>query len=113
MFSGSGWKLRSFVPIIAVPPGGIDLKNNATDQLVPTSNPWSGRARVFQQADKLRVSNLSWGGELSYSPTAEKSQNLSDQEWKYIEPHLPAPSGHGRPRIHTLREILNATSFYV
>jgi putative transposase len=30
----------------------------------------------------------------------------------YIEPHMPAPKGHGRPRIHSLREILNAT-FYV
>jgi putative transposase len=38
--------------------------------------------------------------------------DLSDQEWKYIEPHMPTPKGHGRPRIHSLREILNAT-FYV
>jgi transposase len=30
----------------------------------------------------------------------------------YIEPHLPAPKGHGRPRIHDLREILNAV-FYL
>jgi hypothetical protein len=34
--------------------------------------------------------------------------DLSDAEWNYIEPHLPAPKGHGRPRIHDLREILNA-----
>ena len=38
--------------------------------------------------------------------------NLSDAEWNYIEPHLPAPKGYGRPRIHDLREILNAV-FYV
>src|SRR5215211_5477876 len=38
--------------------------------------------------------------------------DLSDAEWNYIEPHLPAPTGHGRPRIHDLREILNAI-FYV
>ncbi len=38
--------------------------------------------------------------------------DLSDEEWKYIEPHIPTPSGHGRPRIHSPREILNAT-FYV
>jgi putative transposase len=37
--------------------------------------------------------------------------DLSDAEWNYIEPHLPAPKGHGRPRIHDLREILNAV-FY-
>ena len=34
--------------------------------------------------------------------------DLSDAEWNYLEPHLPAPTGHGRPRIHDLREILNA-----
>jgi putative transposase len=38
--------------------------------------------------------------------------DLSDAEWNYIEPHMPAPKGHGRPRIHDLREILNAV-FYV
>ena len=38
--------------------------------------------------------------------------DLTDAEWSYIEPHLPAPKGHGRPRTHDLREILNAV-FYV
>jgi putative transposase len=38
--------------------------------------------------------------------------NLSDDEWNYIEPHMPAPQEHGRPRIHSPREILN-TIFYV
>ena len=38
--------------------------------------------------------------------------DLSDAEWKYLEPHMPAPKGHGRPRTHDLREILNAT-FYL
>jgi putative transposase len=38
--------------------------------------------------------------------------DLSDAEWSYIEPHLPAPKGHGRPRTHDLREILNAV-FYL
>jgi putative transposase len=38
--------------------------------------------------------------------------DLSDAEWNYIQPHLPAPKGHGRPRIHDLREILDAV-FYV
>src|SRR5215207_9559733 len=33
--------------------------------------------------------------------------DLSDAEWNYIEPHMPAPKGHGRPRTHDLREILN------
>jgi putative transposase len=38
--------------------------------------------------------------------------DLSDAEWNYIQPHLPAPKGYGRPRTHDLREILNAV-FYV
>src|SRR5829696_8697527 len=38
--------------------------------------------------------------------------DLSDAEWNYIEPHLPDPKGHGRPRTHSLREILNAV-FYL
>src|SRR5215211_2277716 len=38
--------------------------------------------------------------------------DLSDAEWKYIEPHMPAPKGHGRPRAHSPREILDAV-FYV
>ena len=38
--------------------------------------------------------------------------DLSDAEWNYIEPHMPASEELGRPRIHSPREILNAT-FYV
>src|ERR671912_2366408 len=30
--------------------------------------------------------------------------DLSDAEWSYIEPHLPAPKGHGRPRTHSPRD---------
>jgi putative transposase len=38
--------------------------------------------------------------------------DLSDVEWNYIQPHMPAPKGYGRPRTHDLREILNAV-FYL
>lgn len=38
--------------------------------------------------------------------------DLSDAEWNHIEPYIPTPEGHGRPRSHSLREILNAI-FYV
>jgi putative transposase len=34
--------------------------------------------------------------------------DLSDEEWSYIEPHLPTPKAPGSPRVHTLREILDA-----
>jgi putative transposase len=38
--------------------------------------------------------------------------DLSDAEWACLEPHLPTPKPGGRPRIHTVREILDAV-FYV
>ncbi len=38
--------------------------------------------------------------------------DLSDQEWEALEPHLPVPRAPGRPRLHPLREILLAV-FYV
>jgi putative transposase len=34
--------------------------------------------------------------------------DLSDAEWRCLEPHLPAPTAHGRPRLHSPREILDA-----
>src|SRR3712207_398512 len=39
--------------------------------------------------------------------------DLSDAEWNYIEPHMPAPKGYGRPRTHSLREILNAIFYFL
>src|SRR3954470_24449189 len=39
--------------------------------------------------------------------------DLSDAEWSCLEPHLPAPKATGRPRLYSLREILNAIFFYV
>jgi putative transposase len=38
--------------------------------------------------------------------------DLSDEEWEVIESHLPIPRTPGRPRLHPLREILDAV-FYV
>src|SRR5918995_1471459 len=38
--------------------------------------------------------------------------DLSDAEFRHIEPHLPAANQRGRPRIHPPREILNAV-FYI
>ena len=38
--------------------------------------------------------------------------DLSDAEWECIEGLLPTPQNEGRPRLHSLREILNAI-FYV
>ena len=38
--------------------------------------------------------------------------DLSDDEWKCLDPHLPGPKRRGRPRTHSLRAILDAV-FYV
>ena len=38
--------------------------------------------------------------------------DLSDEEWRQLEPHLPAPKWRGRPRLHSPRQIVNAV-FYV
>jgi putative transposase len=38
--------------------------------------------------------------------------DLSDNEWGYIKPYLPVPTGRGRPKIHGSRAILDAV-FYV
>ena len=39
--------------------------------------------------------------------------DLSDAEWECIEPHLPTPRAPGRPRTHSLREILDAIFYMV
>ena len=36
--------------------------------------------------------------------------DLSDEEWSFLEPHLPIPIATGRPKMHSAREILNALS---
>jgi putative transposase len=38
--------------------------------------------------------------------------DLSDAQWALVEPHLPTPKPGGRPRVHALREILDAV-FYI
>jgi putative transposase len=38
--------------------------------------------------------------------------DLSDEEWSFLEPHLPVPNATGRPKMHSTREVLNAV-FYI
>jgi putative transposase len=38
--------------------------------------------------------------------------DLTDTEWSCLASHLPASKGNGRPRLHSLREILDSI-FYV
>src|SRR5947209_8905200 len=38
--------------------------------------------------------------------------DLSHTEWTYVEAHLPSPKAGGHPRVHPLREIVNAV-FYI
>ena len=39
--------------------------------------------------------------------------DLTDEHWEILEPLLPRPSVRGRPREHSLREILNAIFYRV
>jgi putative transposase len=39
------------------------------------------------------------------------STDLTDAEWSALAPHLPAPKAGGRPRRHSVREILNAICY--
>jgi len=56
-----------------------------------------------------------------WTPTTRKRHNrkanryqtdVTDEEWRVIEPHLPAAKGTGRPRAWPMREIINGI-FYV
>ena len=56
-----------------------------------------------------------------WTPTTRKKHNrkanryqtdVTDEEWRAIEPHLPAAKGTGRPRAWPMREIINGI-FYV
>jgi len=38
--------------------------------------------------------------------------DLSDAEWRCIEPYIASPNRRGRPRIHSLRRVLDAV-FYI
>ena len=56
-----------------------------------------------------------------WTPTTRKKHNrnanryqtdVTDKEWRVIEPHLPAANSTGRPRAWPMREIINGI-FYV
>ena len=60
-------------------------------------------------------------GVAMWTPTTRKKHNrkanryqtdVTDEEWRVIEPHLPAAKGTGRPRAWPMREIINGI-FYV
>ncbi len=53
-----------------------------------------------------------WLGTLPSMMRKEYPTDLSDVEWSWLEPYLPTHAGTGRPRIHSLREILDAV-FYI
>ena len=44
--------------------------------------------------------------------TPRYASDLTDAEWRLVEPYLPAPSRLGRPRARPMREIVNGI-FYV
>ena len=44
--------------------------------------------------------------------TPRYASDLTDAEWRLIEPYLPPPKRRGRPRVHSMREIVKGI-FYV
>jgi putative transposase len=40
------------------------------------------------------------------------STDLTDTEWEYLKPHVPASNKRGRPKTHTTRQVFNAI-FYI
>ncbi len=56
---------------------------------------------------------MRWLGRIPSIMRRAYQTDLSDAQWAYLEPHLPStPKATGRPRLHDLREILDAV-FYV
>src|SRR5215213_11439367 len=53
-----------------------------------------------------------WLGTLPSMMRRAYPTDLSDVEWACLEPYLPTRVGTGRPRLHSLREILDAV-FYI
>jgi hypothetical protein len=51
-----------------------------------------------------------WLGTLPSMIRRAYPTDLSDVEWSCLEPYLPAHAGTGRPRVHSLREILSTPS---
>ncbi len=39
--------------------------------------------------------------------------DLTDARWEMLEPHLPVPKPGGRPRLHSIREILDSVFWVV
>src|SRR3712207_4467184 len=39
--------------------------------------------------------------------------DLSDTQWSRLRSYLPTPNAQGRPRTHSLRDVLDAIFFYV
>ena len=46
-------------------------------------------------------------------PRRSYSSDLSDEEWRILQPLVPEAKPGGRPRIHQTRELLDAIFFYV
>jgi putative transposase len=70
---------------------------------------------LFTQVPKETVRKgvlRQWLGTLPSMMRREYPTDLSDVEWFWLEPYLPTPAGTGRPRIHSLGEILDAV-FYI
>jgi hypothetical protein len=74
--------------------------------------PFYSQMAKVERTETVRKGALRWW--LGKVPSMRRAYqtDLSDAEWSCIEPHLPVPKAPGRPRVHTLREIVDAI-FYI
>ncbi len=69
------------------------------------------RVAVMNHARNLARSGYYNGWEAILADMQAVS-DLSDAEWRLLQPYLPGPKRHGRPRLHSRHQIVNAV-FYV
>src|SRR5215210_2403086 len=105
-----GYSMQNGVLICSELPGEIlPEAPKALDRGIPTR-----RTPIISDCRRETVRKGLLGERLGTLPSMRRAYqtDLSDAEWSYIEPHLPTPKAPGRPRVHTLREILDAI-FYI
>src|SRR5215210_3392768 len=105
-----GYSMQNGVLICSELPGEIlPEAPKALDRGIPTR-----RTPIISDCRRETVRKGLLGERLGTLPSMRRAYqtDLSDAEWSYIEPHLPTSEASGRPRMHTLREIVDAI-FYI
>lgn len=69
---------------------------------------------VSYRTDLLSGTTLAWTDEnrRRYDRRGQRyPSDLTNEEWLTLEPLLPVAKGTGRPRIHSLREVMNGIRY--